>query len=296
MLSEMALRRGSRVLEIGTGSGYNAALLAELVGDPALVTTVDIDPALTAEAIPRLDRLGYGGITVSCGDGATGVPDRAPFDRVVATVGCVDVSPAWVDQLADGGGLLAPLEHGPMHPRVAVRRSDAGLVGRFTGRSGFVRIQGSQASYRVWADAAPAAVDYRVERLPTVLAEAFDPPIPGSPHRMSGLWDFATYLGIRDRRAVSGPGLCADSSAAMIRGDTMAIAGPGGGVLAERLLAVGRSWVELGCPGHDRYAMTFTAKDAGPVPPDTPGGPWVLDRIDYRQHVTLSPQSRALGM
>ena len=124
MLSEMGLRHGSRVMEIGTGSGYNAALIAELVGEPALVTTVDIDPTLTAEAIPRLDRLGYGRITVSCGDGADGVPERAPFDRVVATVGCVDISPAWVDQLADGGRLLAPLEHGPMHPRVAVRRSE----------------------------------------------------------------------------------------------------------------------------------------------------------------------------
>jgi len=112
---------------------------------------------------------------------------------------------------------------------------------------------------------------------------------------MSGLWDFATYLGIRDRRAVLGPGLGDHSSLAVIRGDTLAIAGPGGGELAERLLALGRSWVELGCPGHDRYAMTFTVKDARPIPPDTPDGPWAVDRIDYRQHITLSPEFRALG-
>jgi protein-L-isoaspartate(D-aspartate) O-methyltransferase len=292
MLSEMGVGHGSRVMEIGTGSGYNAALIAELVGDPALVTTVDIDPSLTADAVPRLERLGYGAITVSCRDGTDGVPERAPFDRVVATVGCVDIAPAWVDQLADGGGLLAPLEHGPMHPRVAVRRSAAALVGTFMGRSGFVRIQGSQASHRVWTGPAPVAVQYRVEWLPAGLADAFDPPDAESPRRRSGLWDFATYLGIRDRRAVAGPGLGHHSSLAVIRGDTLAIAGPGGGALAERILAIGNSWLELGCPGHDRYAMTFTIKGADPAPPDTPDGPWAIDRIDYRQRITLAPENR----
>ena len=58
MLTEMALRHGLRVLEVGTGSGYNAALIAELVGDPSLVTTVEIDPTLVAETVPRLEQLG----------------------------------------------------------------------------------------------------------------------------------------------------------------------------------------------------------------------------------------------
>lgn len=103
MLTEMALRHGLRVLEVGTGSGYNAALIAELVGDPSLVTTVEIDPTLVAEAVPRLERLGYGAIHVIGGDGTEGVAERAPFDRVVATVGCLDIAPAWIGQLAEGG-------------------------------------------------------------------------------------------------------------------------------------------------------------------------------------------------
>ena len=282
-------------MEIGTGSGYNAALIAELVGEPALVTTVDIDPTLIAEAVPRLDRLGYGSITVSCGDGADGVPERAPFDRVVATVGCVDISPAWVDQLADGGRLLAPLEHGPMHPRVAVRQSETGLVGRFMGRSGFVRIQGSQASHRVWAGsgAVPVAVHYRVERLPASLAEAFDPPnsrvttaivrtvglrhLPGHtrPARGVGAWPGPPQLAGHDPWATRWPSPAREAVS-----------------WRSASLAVGRSWVELGCPGHDRYAMTFTGKDARPVPPDTPDGPWVVDRIDYRQHIALVSENR----
>lgn len=61
MLAEAELAPGMQVMEIGTGSGYNAALLVELVGDPAHVTTIDIDQTLIDETISRLDRLGYGG-------------------------------------------------------------------------------------------------------------------------------------------------------------------------------------------------------------------------------------------
>src|SRR5438046_1665173 len=64
MLAELELRRGMRVLEIGTGSGYNAALISELVGNPKLVTSVEIDASLIAEAAPRLELLGYRGMDV----------------------------------------------------------------------------------------------------------------------------------------------------------------------------------------------------------------------------------------
>ena len=292
MLSEMGLRHGSRVMEIGTGSGYNAALIAELVGEPALVTTVDIDPSLTVDAIPRLERLGYGGITVSCRDGA--------------------VRGAGAGSLRPGGGhgglcrYLAGMGR-PARRRwqvagAARTRSDAPTGGGQAVRSraggqvhGSLRVRAHpriQASHRVWTGSPSVAVHYRVERLPAGLAEAFDPPDAESSHRRSGLWDFATYLGIRDRRAVAGPGLGHHGSLAVIRGDTLAIAGPAGGELAERMLVVGQSWLGLGCPGHDRYAMTFTVKGGGPAPPDTADGPWAIDRIDYRQRITLAPEDR----
>jgi protein-L-isoaspartate(D-aspartate) O-methyltransferase len=296
MLTEMALRHGLRVLEVGTGSGYNAALIAELVGDPSLVTTVEIDPTLVAEAVPRLERLGYGAIHVIGGDGTEGVAERAPFDRVVATVGCLDIAPAWIGQLAEGGELLLPLEHGAMHPRVAVGKSEVGLHGSFVGRSGFVRIQGSQARHQVWPYQAPVRAHLRSEPLPSPLADALAPPDPGRPHWTQNLWDFDTYLGIRDRRAgirdrraATGPGLSDGTSLAMIQGRTAAIGGPEGGHLRDRLLTIGLQWVDLGCPGQGRYALAFTSRDDSPVPPDTPAGPWALDRIDYRQHVTLAP-------
>ena len=296
MLTEMALGPGMRVLEIGTGSGYNAALISELVGDPSLVTTVEIDPTLVAETIPRLERLGYGAIQMIGGDGTEGVAERAPFDRVVATVGCLDIAPSWIGQLADDGKLLLPLEHGSMHPRVAVRKSEFGLHGRFVGRSGFVRIQGSQARHQVWPHQAPVRAHLRSEPLPASLADALAPPDRSRPHWTQALWDFDTYLGmrdrkagIRDRRAASGPGLSDGTSLAMVRGRTVAVGGPEGGFLRDRLLTIGHQWVGLGCPGQGRYALTFTARDDSPAPPDTPAGPWALDRIDYRQHVTLGP-------
>lgn len=100
MLELLELTRGVRVLEVGAGTGYNAALLAELVGDQRLVITVDVAEDVMAQTRRLLAGAGYPGITVLCRDGFDGVPERAPFDRIVATVGCADISPHWAEQLA----------------------------------------------------------------------------------------------------------------------------------------------------------------------------------------------------
>jgi protein-L-isoaspartate(D-aspartate) O-methyltransferase len=93
MLEALAPEPGMRVLEIGTGTGYNAALLAEIVGAEGLVGTLDIDPDVSAEARVDLEGAGYGGVRVLARDGAEGLPEASPFDRVLATVGCPDVAP-----------------------------------------------------------------------------------------------------------------------------------------------------------------------------------------------------------
>ncbi len=110
MLEQLDLRPGLRVLEIGAGTGYNAALLAELVGNPAAVTTIDIEPDLVEQARQHLARAGYGQITVLCADGVEGAPHLAPFDRIELTVAADDVAPAWMKQLTPGGRLVLPLE------------------------------------------------------------------------------------------------------------------------------------------------------------------------------------------
>ncbi|MES0836955.1 methyltransferase, FxLD system [Nocardiopsis tropica] len=109
MLEQAALEPGMRVLELGAGTGYNAALLGHLVGLAGSVTTIDVDQDLVEGARARLKENGAANVTVVLGDGALGHPDAAPFDRIIATVGCHDVPCAWVDHLAPGGRLIAPV-------------------------------------------------------------------------------------------------------------------------------------------------------------------------------------------
>ncbi|WP_150253400.1 methyltransferase, FxLD system [Nocardiopsis deserti] len=109
MLEQAALEPGMRVLELGAGTGYNAALIGHMVGPTGTVTTIDVDQDLVEGARARLKENGATNVTVVLSDGALGHPDEAAFDRIIATVGCHDVPRAWVDQLAPGGRLIAPV-------------------------------------------------------------------------------------------------------------------------------------------------------------------------------------------
>ncbi|WP_250298472.1 methyltransferase domain-containing protein [Streptomyces sp. A 4/2] len=110
MLDELDVRDGNAVLEIGAGSGYNAALLAHRLGD-SLVTTVDLDPEITESARGHLEAAGYAPAVVT-GDGARGCPAQAPFDRIIATCTLPSVPRAWLAQCRPGARILAPLSTG----------------------------------------------------------------------------------------------------------------------------------------------------------------------------------------
>jgi protein-L-isoaspartate(D-aspartate) O-methyltransferase len=99
-------RPGLRVLEVGTGSGYQAAVLAET---GARVWTIEIFRALADEAKARLTRLGYRNVTVRHGDGYAGWPKAAPFDAIVVTAGADSIPPALIEQLAPRGRLVMPV-------------------------------------------------------------------------------------------------------------------------------------------------------------------------------------------
>ena len=109
MLEALQLGPGMRVLEIGTGTGYNAALLAHIVGDPHKIFTVEIDAALARRAQRILDQVAGEGITVCTGDGLCGYAPGAPYDRIIATGSYHKVPLDWLDQLQPGGILLMNL-------------------------------------------------------------------------------------------------------------------------------------------------------------------------------------------
>ncbi|MEV6107087.1 methyltransferase domain-containing protein [Streptomyces sp. NPDC051940] len=124
MLQDLEVEDGHRVLEIGAGTGYNAALLCHRLGD-ALVTTVDLYPEITEAARNHLDRAGHHPAVVT-GDGARGCPSRAPYDRVIATCKLNRVPQAWLDQCAPGAVVLAPLATGLIRLRVTTPGEGSG--------------------------------------------------------------------------------------------------------------------------------------------------------------------------
>ena len=112
MTYHLQLKPTDRVLEIGTGSGYQAAVLAELAKE---VYTIEIIPELAKEASERLKRLGYDNVHVKCGDGFFGWPEHAPFDAIIITCAAPEIPPRLVDQLKEGGRMVLPLGADPFY-------------------------------------------------------------------------------------------------------------------------------------------------------------------------------------
>lgn len=131
MLSQLGLAAGHRVLETGTGTGHNAALIARIVGDQKSVVTIDVVPDLIGRARVNLTAAGYGRVTVVCGDGAAGVPDHAPYDRIVTT-GTWDLATQWWAQLGPAGRIVLPLSIRGIQLSVGLEtaRLTAALLGR----------------------------------------------------------------------------------------------------------------------------------------------------------------------
>ena len=300
MLEALDLGPGMRVLEIGAGTGYNAALMAEIVGDARLVTTIDIDPDVVAQTRRLLARAGYGAVEVICGDGALGHAASAPFDRVVATVGCSDISWDWVEQIQRDGLLLVPLDHGGSHPLVKLRVGATGRVaGRIVGWTGFMRMRGDLETSGPWALRPPnvggRAPDV-VRPLFPALERALADSSPGADAeaewwRMPGAWyDFHFFACLCDRRAYRGPeglGLVDDAgpSAALIRRDGVHVWGGSG--LYQDLGAAYERWERLGAPVLSSWRIEVVPRGAGI--PESSGSEeaFVVERGRSRQAAKL---------
>ena len=122
MSQALALTPGDRVLEIGTGCGYQAAVLAELGAE---VHTVEIVPDLARRARENLDRLGYGRVKARDGDGGGGWPEAAPFDAILSACALLRVPLAWLAQLAEGGRMIVPVgPEGGVQELVLIRKQE----------------------------------------------------------------------------------------------------------------------------------------------------------------------------
>jgi protein-L-isoaspartate(D-aspartate) O-methyltransferase len=286
MLELLDLSEGLKVLEVGAGTGYNAALLAQVIGDQRLVITVDVLEDVVDQTRRLLADAGYPRIQVLLRDGFEGVPEQAPFDRIVATVGCSDLSPHWAEQLAGDGAMLVPLQHASGHPLLLARKDGNALRGRMVLRTGFIPVRGPLHIEDLWAQGVwiPRGAEPVHEPDPE---PRFTVRRPDEPMGMTDdETDFLFFLGLQDRRAChapQGPALSAGP-------DGWAALAPDGiwwwkdASLARELDRRYREWDARGRPALEDYQISFRPIDADGDPP--PGG-WQIARRFYRELLTL---------
>jgi protein-L-isoaspartate(D-aspartate) O-methyltransferase len=285
MLGQLRLRPGLRVLEIGAGTGYNAAILAEIVGARNVVS-IDLDREIAAEARARLDATGCHQVLVDVADGWDGYPPQAPYDRIIVTVGVHDLAPAWVEQLREGGVLVAPLSFRGAEFTPAFRKRGRRLVSaRITG-CGFMDLRGKQprrTSHQtgdhltVTHDALDTASLALLDEILNCRAEPFAAPelvdlVPAA-HDFRA---FMAFLGLAHPLAmrISDPRLRAlghqgtAAAIADLQRRQLAVAGInvcfGGPEAGEELCRLAREWVQMGRPGLDRLTMIAYPRAAYP--------------------------------
>jgi protein-L-isoaspartate(D-aspartate) O-methyltransferase len=147
MTQALRLRGDERVLEVGTGSGYQAALLSLLAGE---VLSVERIPKLAEAAAQRLEQLGYANVRVFVADEALGRPQEAPYDAITVTAGAPDVPSSLVDQLAMGGRLVVPVGGRRTQQLVRATKSERGLTMERLGECRFVPLIAPKEGWPEW--------------------------------------------------------------------------------------------------------------------------------------------------
>jgi len=182
MIEGLGLEPGAVVWEAGSG-GYNAELLAHVVGPGGRVVTSDIDEYVVRRARRFTTEAGSGRVTVVHGDAAHGAPallvPRGGFDAIVITYNCWDIAPAWKDQLAEGGRLVLPLELGGYTRAITFQRAGDVLVAEKFTHCGFVPAQGAHARAAAVADLLDGQLQLRFEDGPAGSVEGLEEALRG---------------------------------------------------------------------------------------------------------------------
>lgn len=151
-IEALGVAEGMRILHVETGGGYYTAVLAEIVGERGSVVGINYEEDIAEMAAAFLAKASYTNVNILSGDGAAGVPEAGPFDRVLVSAGASDIAPAWIEQLYDDGRLVLPLCHlGPLGPRIsggvilAVEKATDGLTGNISSVAVVVPLQGVMA-------------------------------------------------------------------------------------------------------------------------------------------------------
>ncbi|MGH3329013.1 MAG: methyltransferase domain-containing protein [Streptomycetales bacterium] len=274
MLAEISLQRDQRVLEIGTGTGFNAALLAEVTGQ-GNVTTIEVDPTVCAAARRALTLAGYENLTVACGDGEQGYPENAPYDRVLSTASVLAVPHAWVEQTIEGGRIITPFQTAfCTHGMVRLTVSGGQASGRFTAPLLFMTVRGQrrQAGFdalftdQAWEESREKDLDADVSFFDDADAE------------------FAAGLrlpGVHQGRRAEGRWLCSDDSWAYLDAAKVFQWGPRD--LFDEVIAAVAWWYQVGRPELSDFGLTITKDDGQRVWLGDPDGPgWDLPGIRPR--------------
>jgi protein-L-isoaspartate(D-aspartate) O-methyltransferase len=288
MLDQLRLVPGHRVLEIGAGTGYNAALIREIVGPAGQVTSLDIDPDVARGAAEHLAAAGYPDVTVVAADGVDGFAEHAPYDRMIATVGVSDLAPAWLSQVTADAVIVVPLDVHGVQLSVAFERAGGHWASRTIAPCGFMRMRGAHTSSHTTLTVGPRLRLMLPEPRPvepaTVAAALAAPPAAAVPTGVSAgsrvFWGLDLWLAAREPRAcalaeervhgresqltgmplsshalyatygiVSGTG---DIALLVSKADAELVAtgyGPDGAALAADLAAHVQAWATAGQPG-----------------------------------------------
>jgi protein-L-isoaspartate(D-aspartate) O-methyltransferase len=299
MLEQLEPRPGQHVLEIGAGSGYNAALLAHLVGPDGHVTTIDIDTDLVEQAREHLQAAGVSNVEVIEADGALGYAPNAPYERIMLTVASHDLAPAWREQLAHGDArIVLPLSFGGMQRSVAFEQRVDHLASRSVGPCMFIALRGM-----LEADEQPAPDQISV-LLRLIDPNSTEPSLPaeilravndgaarvwrsgvevGAGYASDGL---LVWLAAREPQ-LAGLGV-AWSEQYGPRGEVCVVALTSASALAERLVAHVQAWAAAERPGGRDLRLRAYAREQDYQPR---AGEVVVERRWTRFVLTWAPAS-----